>query len=108
MFRHGQWVLFDGADGLPAEALAGAHRAAGGAVVGVYQRGGRDAAGGAAADAVYPVGPDGHNLALPVGGEAVTLRLAPGACRNLRPCTAADDLPGPRRRHLPPGARLPA
>ena len=103
MFRHGQWVVFR-----THKPFGGIHQTPNGLYLGVFQRGGKDALGNTTSACIFPVGPDGHNVSIFVGGTTFTLRFGIGEVLDAAPCVEADWLPESRRSHLPAGAKLSA
>lgn len=117
-FRHGQWLRF------PSDApeCKGAHRTAGGDVVGIYQAGyyatppqvtrqGEDPPAEEPQPEWVPphvavVAPDGHNHVILVDRRAVDVRLDPATLDRVAPVLDLADLPESRRAGLPDGFRL--
>jgi hypothetical protein len=89
-FRNGQWVKFD-------NEIAGAHKAADGATVGLFIRGGTDGLGQVSDDRVMVCCPEGENIAVIEKGQVKNITLTPEEAVNLRAILEHDDIPAKRR-----------
>lgn len=99
-FRHGQWVSFPA----PAALHAGAHRTSKGEVVGIFSRGGKDAAGNTSPDHIAVVDPEGYNLVSSVGGIVLNVQVHPSQV-SAAPLLDKRDIPE-RRREIPKSIEL--